>query len=173
MLVSWENLIMTALVILSLFCFHLHKNDLLLSRQAFLLSSLYFAWSLGLSMHTYVQILCVLCIFVWVCVDDCAVHTFMHDCPCAVLCAVMCAGKRTCTNTSVYTETSACIFTFHLRFILSQAPLLPPQLSMWSHHLRSPGPRLSLRRSFPIASRSLAVLPPFWNLVTSASALDQ
>lgn len=115
---------------LLLFCFHLHKNDLLLSRQAFLLSSLYSAWSLGLSTHTYVQILCVLCIFVWVCVDDCAVHTFMHDCPCAVLCAVMCAGKRTCTNASVYMETSTCIFTFHLRFILSQAPLLPPQLSV-------------------------------------------
>lgn len=35
--------------------------------------------------------------------------------------------------------------TFHLWFILSETPLLPPQLSMWCHHLWTPDPRLSMR----------------------------
>lgn len=107
------------------------------------------------------------------CLDDCAeqLHTFIHECTRAVLYAFMRAGKTTCINrsakgaqtyTGTCTHVHTCCLTFHLRFVLGQTPLLPPQLSMWSHHLWPLDSRLSLRPSFLNSDsyRSLAVSPP-------------
>ena len=117
--------------------------------------------------------ICTNIFYCCLCLDDCAeqLHTFIHECTCAVLYALMRAGKNTCINRSAkraQTYTGTCThvhprcLTFHLWFVLCQTSLLPPQLSMRCHHLWPLDSRLSLRPSFLNSDsfRSLAVSPP-------------
>lgn len=94
--------------------------------------------------------------------------------------AFMHAGKCTCTSRSAIkgsgvhrdehvTRTHAHLewLTFHLRFVLSQTPLLPPQLSMRGHHLWLPPPWTLI----PLEASQSPLTNPFSLSACSGSAV--